>query len=675
MDQSFGITSEDIAVFLQEALEQLQLLEDDLLVLEQDRANPEVLSEIFRAAHTLKGSSATLGHERMARLAHSMESVLDGLRKNEITVTRHTIDVLFQCLDALRALTKEIATGEQDGTDVSGLTARLEEIQDNQTTGMGGDSTILVVRFSAGCVMPAVRAYQVVDRLMGQFDVLATVPGMDRIEAGDELQELRVILSLGAHGENPERAREVALSVGDVIGAEFIRDAGRPGTPCAIGAAGTSGACVAPEAPGSPPGATRAPVSASSGGNQKRDAASVSSATVRVDVSRLDTLSNLVAELVIDRTRLAQIESRIAAKHGEDELLSDLNRTSMHIGRLTTELQEAINKARMLPIEKVFRRFPRMVRDLAQKHGKDVDFVIEGEDTELDRSVSEEIGDPIIHLLRNAVGHGIESQEERVASGKPPRGALRLSAFREENCIVIQVQDDGRGIDIERVKASAIRRGLISEEAAMRLPDREAVNLIFSPGLSTAEKVDDTSGRGVGMDIVRKNIEKLNGSVSIETAPGQGTTFTVKLPLTLAIIHALLVSVESRIYAIPLASVVEITRVEAENIRTVRGREAILARGAVVPLIRLHEVFGFPGADGRSGARAFAVVVSSPEGWVALVVDSLLGEMEVVIKSLGAFVGNIPGVSGVTILGDGRIALILDIPSLARKIVDERHAG
>jgi two-component system chemotaxis sensor kinase CheA len=333
----------------------------------------------------------------------------------------------------------------------------------------------------------------------------------------------------------------------------------------------------------------------------------------------------------------------------------------------------------MLPIDNVFKRFPRMVRDLAQKQGKEVELIVQGEDTELDRSVSEEIGDPLIHLLRNAVGHGIEPPEERARAGKPPRGVVRLSAFRQENYIVLQVADDGRGIDPEMIRASAVRKGIIAEEAAARLSDKDAINLVFASGLSTATKADDVSGRGVGMDIVRKNLEKLNGSISLDTAIGRGSTFTVKLPLTLAIIRALLVSLGQRIYAIPLNSVEEITRVEKSDINTVGGREAIRPRGEVVPLLWLGDVFGVRGHDrsGRlsePGQKVFAVIASSHEGKVGLAVDRLVGEMEIVIKSLGTFVGNIPGVSGVTILGDGRVALIVDVPSLVRSVVDERNA-
>ena len=727
-----GMTEEDIKVFLAEADEQLQYLEDGLLDLEQSSDDPEVIAQIFRAAHTLKGSSATLGHEKMARLTHSMESVLDLVRKSQMDVTPALMDLLFECLDMLRILNREIATAQDSGADITELDDRLLDVIESverqavadgaagevaagvaqgapgPVPGGGADRAVggwdvppmggepeeatwtgqftgpgdvhVKVRFAKTCPMPSVRAYQVIDRLSALGALAYSEPSVDRIEAGDDVLDLVAVVEYD--GEALEPVAQAIRSVTDVedvrvlqvsqIGstrAAMQRAAAAQETAPLHGATGKTATATAG-------GAARTVAGISPG---KATAASTGATTVRVDVARLDVLSNLVAELVIDRTHLAQLESRLAEKHGGDELVSELNRTSTHIGRLTTELQEAINKARMLPIDNVFKRFPRMVRDLAQKQGKEVELTIQGEDTELDRSVSEEIGDPLIHLLRNAVGHGIESPEERVRAGKPPRGAVRLSAFRQENYIVLQVADDGRGIDPEMIRASAIRKGIIAEDAAARLSDRDAINLVFASGLSTAAKADDVSGRGVGMDIVRKNLEKLNGSISVDTAIGRGSTFTVKLPLTLAIIRALLVSLGQRIYAVPLNSVEEITRVEQSDINTVGGCEAIRPRGEVVPLLWLGDVFGVRGHDqsarlSEPGQKVFAVIASSHEGKVGLAVDRLVGEMEIVIKSLGTFVGNVPGVSGVTILGDGRVALIVDVPSLVRSVVDERNA-
>ncbi len=735
-----GMTEEDIKVFLAEADEQLQYLEDGLLDLEQSSDDPEVIAQIFRAAHTLKGSSATLGHDKMARLTHSMESALDLVRKSQMSVTPVFMDLMFECLDMLRILNREIATAQDSGADITELDDRLLDVIESVERQAGADGTSgevgvgvasgvpgpvpsgeadgeaggavggwdvppmgsrpdepawagqftgpgdvrVRVRFAKTCPMPSVRAYQVIDRLSALGTLAYSEPSVDRIEAGDDVLDLVAVVEYD--GDALEPLIEAIRSVTDVEDACVLQVGHIGSTRTAMQPAAAVQEATPPG--GAPDGSTRKATAGEAGGaartvagitSARTTAASSSATTVRVDVARLDVLSNLVAELVIDRTHLAQLESRLADKHGGDELVSELNRTSTHIGRLTTELQEAINKARMLPIDNVFKRFPRMVRDLAQKQGKEVELIVQGEDTELDRSVSEEIGDPLIHLLRNAVGHGIEPPEERARAGKPPRGVVRLSAFRQENYIVLQVADDGRGIDPEMIRASAVRKGIIAEDAAARLSDKDAINLVFASGLSTAAKADDVSGRGVGMDIVRKNLEKLNGSISVDTAVGRGSTFTVKLPLTLAIIRALLVSLGQRIYAIPLNSVEEITRVEESDISTVGGREAIRPRGEVVPLLWLGDVFGVRGHDrsvrlSEPGRKVFAVIASSHEGKVGLAVDRLVGEMEIVIKSLGTFVGNIPGVSGVTILGDGRVALIVDVPSLVRSVVDERNA-
>lgn len=325
-------------------------------------------------------------------------------------------------------------------------------------------------------------------------------------------------------------------------------------------------------------------------------------------------------------------------------------------------------KARMLPVESLFNKFPRMVRDLAQKAGKEVDFVMEGQETELDRSIIEEIGDPLIHLLRNAVDHGIETPEEREKAGKPRKGRVLLKAYHEENHIIITVSDDGKGIDVEKVKESAVKKGLIGPEHAARMSEKEALNLIFASGLSTAQKVTDVSGRGVGMDVVRTNIEKINGTIEINTVPGQGTEFRLKLPLTLAIIRALLVSLGNNVYAIPLSSVDETLRLNWDAVEKVSNKEVIVVRGRVLPLLKLDEVFSLKiGAQKRE--KIFVVVVSVGGEQMGIVVDRLVGEQEIVIKSLGNYIGDVPGISGATILGDGSVALILDVPSLLKKAV------
>jgi two-component system chemotaxis sensor kinase CheA len=403
---------------------------------------------------------------------------------------------------------------------------------------------------------------------------------------------------------------------------------------------------------------------------QKKAAKSLKK-TVRVDVERLDALLNLVGELVIDRARLGDTIQRLRdfkeLSHFRD-LLSD---TNTHIGRIINELQMEIMKARMLPLAEVFNRFPRMVRDIARNSGKEVDFVVQGEETELDRSLLEEITDPLIHLLRNAVDHGIESREERIAQGKPPRGRVLLKAYQEENSVVIMVQDDGRGLDTGKIRNKALRLGLASQEELEKMSDREVMEFIFYPGFSTNDQVTDVSGRGVGMDIVRRNMERVNGQVRIESEAGKGTTFYLRLPLTLAIIRALLVQVDGGIYSIPLADVVEIEKVKRENTYWVNKTLTALFRGKVLTLLRLKDLLQSKKAEYFEGEETpevlYTVVVNAARAMAGLVVDEIIGEQEIVIKSLGSYIGDVRGLSGATILGDGRVSLIVDVPSLLWK--------
>jgi len=387
--------------------------------------------------------------------------------------------------------------------------------------------------------------------------------------------------------------------------------------------------------------------------------------TIRVDVSRLDALMNLVGELVLGRNRLLRIAQQLSAKYEDDELIHALEETLDQVDFITTDLQMAVMKTRMVPIARVFNRFPRVVRDLARELKKEVKLIIEGEDTELDRSIVEEIGDPLVHLVRNAIDHGIEPPEEREFLGKPRQGTLRLAAYHEGNHIVILVEDDGRGIDVEKIKKKALERGLVTENELSRMSEKEILNLIFLPGFSTAEKVTDVSGRGVGMDVVKTNIEKLNGTIEINTELGKGTQIIIKIPLTLAIIQALLVKVADEIYAIPLVSVVEAVKISQEEVQTVEGKEIIILRDSVLPLVKLADVFDIPAEEEVS---PYVVVLAIGERRFGLVVDSLIGQEEIVIKSLGNYLTNIEGISGATIMGDGRVTLIVDVAGLANLI-------
>jgi two-component system chemotaxis sensor kinase CheA len=710
MDFSSGITPEDVQVFLEEADEQIQLLEDDLVRLEREDHSDELLQEIFRAAHTLKGSSATLGHQKMAELTHAMENVFDQLRRGAVRVSTALMDVLLEAIDALSAMKDDIRAGADSDVDITPLTAAIAEAleasaggqqsTDQQSTeqppldrapdganeaeelvaaaselavvddteSLVGESVVrLSIAIDPECPMPSVRAYQVVDLLASLGVIVQSVPSIDEIEAGHVDYSLVVAVETDrSSAELLEMVQQVTdLSQVRVVQSTTDSSSDRASAP-ADGTAPVGDLTVQAQSGQSEPTEAESPKAVERSHQAKRSSTSVST-TVRVDVAKLDTLMNLVAELVIDRAHLVQIAKDLETRYDRSEISEALDRTSLNVGRATSELQDEIMKIRMLPIDNVFRKFPRMVRDLTQKLGKEVNFVIEGQDTELDRSVIEEIGDPLIHLLRNAVGHGIESPEERLKAGKPRQGFVRIRAYHQENSIVIEVEDDGQGIDVERVRAKAVEKGIVSAEAASRMTDREAINLIFAPGLSTAKTIDSVSGRGVGMDIVRNNIERLNGSISVETAKGAGTRFVVKLPLTLAIIRAQLVSVGGRIYAIPISSVQINLREPESSIKTVRGQETYVYGDRVLPIVRLSKVFGVREISSGDG-RLLIVVVRSSDEQIGLVVDKLMGQQEIVIKNLGGVLGDIHGLSGVTILGDGRLALIIDVPSLIRSV-------
>lgn len=687
----FELSEEDIKVFLDEAEEQLQVMEAGFLALEKEGADPEQLQAIFRAAHTLKGSSATLGHKQMAELTHSMENVLDKLRKGQLSVSSPLVDTLFACLDALSQMKDEIAGGQMKGVDTTDLLASLAAVDNTEgapaasTEGdqaaaplpslaaeeqtriaagraMGLTPAVCTIAISSDAAMPSVRAFQTLLALSDVGDVVRSWPSQDEVEAdqvGDRLEV--VLLTSHALTEIPEALKQVPdVQVIRLVPLAEAGPAVQPAAPTAA-PAGEVGPKAREAAPAEPAGG--------SGGGSGEGRGSKHARTVRVDVDLLDNLMNLVGELVIDRTRLSQVLTHLESGQQGDEVTQMMSGALGHISRVTGALQDEIQRARMLPVDNLFRKFPRMVRDLAHNLGKELELVIRGEETELDRSVIEEIGDPLMHLLRNAVDHGIEPPEEREQAGKPRKGTVILEASHEENHIIIRIRDDGRGIDPAKIREAAVRKGLLSEEAARRMPDSEAVNLVWSPGFSTAKSVSDISGRGVGLDVVHKNIEKLNGSVEILTVPGQGTEFRVKLPLTLAIIRALEVVLADAIYCIPLHSVVETDRVPVNTIQTVRQREVIVKRGEVIPLLRLADEFGVERPADWADPEELCVVIASVMGRQAgIVVDDLLGEGDVVIKPLGKFIGDIPGIAGATIMGDGDVAIIVDVPGLVESM-------
>lgn len=673
-------TREYIALFLEEAAEQINVLEQDILQLEESPSE-EILNEIFRAAHTLKGSSRAMGFTAMGELTHAMEDVFDALRKGEIDVDTEMVNRLFEALDTIKAMRDQIEERGTSDVDCHSLVQSLRDIlkgapaKTSQPTEKPAAIMILqefqresaraaienglgvyhfVVRLAEETLMKSVRALMVLQSIDANGGtVLASAPDEDALdnEAFGDSFELLV-----ATDKDADVLRGVLMRISEVRDVEV-----RPWQDSDVVAPAVAPADQEDVSPrqAEQPAAEDAERAAARG--------PAVSQTVRVDVARLDTLLNLVGELVIDRTRIAQLVREIELRLHHDDMVDSLLETTAHIGRITDELQEHIMKVRMLPIEHVFNRFPRMIRDLAQKFGKEVRLVVEGQETELDRSVIEIISDPLIHMLRNSMDHGIEPADERESMGKPRQGTIRLSARHEENYILIEIEDDGRGMDPNHLREVAVRKGVLTREAVERLSDREVLHLIFAPGFSTAKVVTDVSGRGVGMDIVRSNIQRVGGIVEVDSTPGKGSRFSIRLPLTLAIIRALLVRVEKQVYAIPLSSVLETLKIQPDAVQFVGARPAIVLRGRTLPLVDLRERFYGQISRQSSGAGdepMYVVVVGLGERQIGLVVGYLIGEQEIVIKSLSRHLGEISGISGATILGDGRVALIMEVADL-----------
>ncbi|MBN1162083.1 MAG: chemotaxis protein CheA [Dehalococcoidales bacterium] len=670
MDLAAGITPEDLDLFIQEADEQLQLLDEDIVRLEKESGNPDLMQEIFRAAHTLKGSSAMVGHQRLSDLAHAMESVLDQVRKGMLAVSPSIIDALLHGLDVMRLLRKELDSPDSKPADITNAVAELSALvttneqpvkQVAEHSGVlvpdaeaqtrlekacqeGKQAYFIKVSFNKESHWTAVRSFQVINSLSAIGEIIVSLPTAQEIEEG-KINHLFQILV--ASKNSAEDIRELLTGISEIENIEInVHEKEISGE--------------AAKATGSDSTVTG-----------KED--TKLSHTVRVDVSRLDTLMEQVGELVINRNQISQLGRMLAEKYHEDEIIVAFGDSLSQIAKIVSTLQQDVMSIRLLPVEIVFSTLPRMVRDIARKENKKVEFIIEGQETEVDRSVIEQLRDPLIHMLRNSIDHGIEAPDKRRSAGKPEAGTIRLSAMHEQDNIVITVKDDGKGVDPKLIRKSAIDKKIDMPENISKLTDHEAVNLIFNSGLSTASEVTDVSGRGVGLDVVKTNIESLGGSVSVESVPGQGTTFTLTLPLTLAIIPALLVSTVGTICAIPLSSIVEAGKLDVKEIQTVRGKEVTLFRGDVLPLLRLDEVFGWSDKNNRSGEALHMVVVKFSGSRVGLVVEELLEQQELVVKSLDHFIGESNGITGASILGDGRVVLILDVASLIRGAITERN--
>ncbi len=691
--------SQYLEIFIDETNEHLQNLSDCIMSLEKDPENMDTINEIFRAAHSLKGMAGTMGFKRMQHLTHDMENVFQEVRSGNMKVTSGLVDVLFQCLDAIDAYLENVKESSDEGTeDNEAIIQELNDILAAETGNAPTESAApaeekkeevvaqngyekkyqnielsekekdiiksaeesganvygITVYIQEECLLKAARAFLVFKAVEDYGDILVYSPSSQDIE--DEKFENN--FSFFLETEAPlEKIMEVSKAVSEI--AEVVGEKVKYSD--LVAAAEKKENVEAAETNATPAPVEKA-VSAST--QQKAKAAPakkqnagkpVTNRTVRVDIEKLDALMNQVSELIIAKNSLVSISST----EGSSLQSQTFHEQIEYLERITTNLHESVMKVRMVPIESVVNKFPRMIRDLSKKLNKEMELVMTGEDTELDRTVVDQIGDPLQHLLRNSADHGLENADVRVKRGKPAKGTICLNAFQEGNNVVIEVSDDGNGIDTERVKTKAIERGIVTPEQAEALSQKEIIDFLFMPSFSMAKQITDISGRGVGLDVVKSNIEALGGDVEVKSVLGEGTKFIVRLPLTLAIIQALMVEVHDEKYAIALGSIQTIEDIPVSEIKYVQAKEVIHIRGSVIPLIRLEKILDMEPTEEEKESLT-VVIVKKGEKFAGLVVDNLIGQQEIVIKSIGKYINNNKIISGATILGDGEVALILD---------------
>ncbi|SFD68692.1 two-component system, chemotaxis family, sensor kinase CheA [Paenibacillus catalpae] len=684
-----------LSMFIDESNDHLQSLNENLLRLESDPEDLSIVQSIFRSAHTLKGMSATMGYEDLASLTHEMENVLDLVRNSKLKMDSFIFDTLFKGLDALESMVQDIVQGGTGKADVTAIVASLQSIVkgDYKTTGAsavpaaaasgqqsgglldefqtsviqqsidsGHNVYYIEVEVREDCVLKGVRAYMVFDLLGKNGDIVKSEPSVTDLEQ-EKFDRSFTVFAISTLSQQELETQIAAISEIDKVSVALLD---------LESLAMLNNAASKEQAPSAAPASTPASAQAESSTKEEagkqvaaaRSQAAASSApaavskTIRVDIDRLDALMNLFSELLIDRVRLEQLSSEIRR--------NDLTETVEHMTRVSSDLQNIVLKLRMVPVDSVFNRFPRMIRDLAKSLDKKIDLVITGADTELDRTVIDEIGDPLVHLLRNSVDHGIETTQERLAAGKPETGTIHLRAYHSGNHVFIEVEEDGRGINREKVLKTAIKNGVVTEEQAKQLTDEDVNMLIFAPGFSTADKISDISGRGVGLDVVKSKITSLGGNVTVDSALGRGTKFAVQLPLTLSIISAMLIKLGSEKYAIPLTSIVETGIVQRDQILNVHGNRMIHFRNAIIPLVSLSKVLDSPDFNEHNESETEIVVIRKGDKWAAVTVDEFIGQSEIVLKSLGKYLTNIEAISGATILGDGQVALIIDPNALIK---------
>jgi two-component system chemotaxis sensor kinase CheA len=678
-----------LEVFIEESKEHLQAVNDHLLVLEKNPNDTSIVNEIFRSAHTLKGMSATMGYEDLASLTHQMENVLDGIRNNKVIVTAELLDVVFQSVEDLEAMVYSIAAGGNGKRDVKDVVAKLVAIekgeklvisQPNETPNLpvevdavrnqasiqcydefeltvlqqskeqGFEGFEVNITLREDCLLKAARVYMVFEILEQIGEVIKSNPTVELLEDEKFEQTFTVtIVSKNSTSDIQSKVSKVSevenVSVRSIDASDYRF----------VGKKQSDETKVIENETELLQDLVVEPTDEKKQASNK--AGNLSNKTIRVNIERLDILMNLFEELVIDRGRLEQISSEVNNPA--------LHETVERMSRISGDLQSIILTMRMVPVDTVFNRFPRMVRQLARDLGKKIELVVVGAETELDRTVIDEIGDPLVHLLRNAIDHGVEMPEDRKRKAKNEEGTVVLKAYHSGNHVFIEIEDDGAGISRDKVLKKAISKGIILEQSAAALSDKQVFELILSSGFSTAETISDISGRGVGLDVVKNTIESLGGSITIDSAQGKGTTFSIQLPLTLSIISVMLVELEKEKYAIPLTSIIETAIVKREDILNAHNQKVIDFRGKVVPLVYLKDVFEV--LESEQGDQFLSVViVRKGDKMAGLVVDSFIGQQEVVLKSLGNYLSSVFAISGATILGDGQVALIVDCNALIK---------
>ncbi len=680
--------SEYKEMFIEEAREHLTTLNQSLLDFEQNPEDEEALNKIFRAAHTIKGMAATLNYDSIQHLSHKTEDTLDLIRQHEITVDSNVVDLIFNCFDGIEEMVEDIAVNDVTDFNINGLIEQLENYL-NSSSGQKkpknkpSDSTTVSLDFpkdinetllqkleqeqsvyalhisvNEQCRMKSIRAYLLLKKLSDNGEIVYTNPKRKMIEEGDFDESFDLFYTTSA---NEESVHEIVDSVSELEEKQVIPlsiENDKISIPKEYQQIQKKGE-VTDHSPSEKPDNQRKTKKASDKKpiKSKKELARQSQ-SIRVGMDQLDEFMNLIGELVISKGRLTQI----AADHN----LEDLSETISTFDRLTNQLQDKIMNIRMIPMKHIFNRFPRMVRDLSKQNEKQIDFQMEGEGIELDRTVLDEIGDPLVHLLRNAVDHGIETPEEREKKGKPSAGTVQLIAERKRNHVLIKVTDDGKGINPDKIKETAVKKGLKMQQEVQSMTDQQALQLIFLPGLSSAEKITNISGRGVGMDVVKSTIEKLNGVVDVQSSTDKGSTFSLKLPLTMAIFKALFIGVDQETYAIPISNIIETVKLQPEDINYIDGKKTTVIRNEVLPVLGLKDLVKNE-KDGKDLTKSvYGVIIQREDKKFGLLVDQLIGEQEITIKNVGGSMKRTKGIAGVTITGDGRVILVLDVNTLVK---------